>query len=134
MKKYLCVLVCICLLLTVGLLGCGTESAQQTPGSSTTNPSAAKICPMTVRIDGENWRDWGYRALDITIEDSEILGYITSVVSISSVPTQDNEANYENAKDAPYARWTHEEYGEIYVIRYGKGWHVLLPADYPVSD
>ena len=94
------------------------------------------VCPPTVIIDGREYRDWSIIRPNITIKDEDVLGYITSVVSITEMPTQNNEANYDAVLNQPYARWTDEEYGEVYVIwhDYGwKAWYILLPADYKID-
>ena len=128
------------LLAVVLCVGCavadftGTESQpSQTTQAMTDNGDISWSCPPTVMIDGQRYCDWGIKLPTISVEDEAILGYITSVVDISKLPVQDNEANYPNALNAPYARWTDEKYGEVYVIKYGYGWYILLPEDYPIS-
>ena len=129
MFKRICMIVMACALLAAFLAGCGSEPEVTTSPKETTESG---ICPPMVMIDGELYCDWtGWTGSDprISIEEDQILGYITSVVAITGLPTQNGEANYDNAMGAPYARWTDEEYGEVYVIKYGYGWHILTAAE-----
>jgi len=126
-------------MLLIGFSGCRMEDAsqvtQQPISSGVQKETLPNVCPPSVMINGKMYRDWSLQPLvePKEIGEEEILGYITSIVSISTIPTKNDEANYPNALNAPYARWTHEEYGEVYVIKYGYGWHILLPEDYPIS-
>lgn len=87
------------------------------------------ICPQTIMVEGVLYEDFTYYTdvLDITVDDSQILGRITSVVNITQLPAQDGEANYE-VLDAPYARWSDEDHPDAIVLYYGYGWHLLIPA------
>lgn len=105
------------------------DGSQSSVTSSSSKETIPNICPLMVMIDGKLYHDRGYLRSDISIEDDDILGYITSIVSMTSLPKQNNEANYTKAENAPYARWNDNEYGEVYVIRYDNNWHVLLPAE-----
>ena len=86
-------------------------------------------CPPSVMIDGEIYCDWSVEPVIDTsaVAENQIIGYITSIVALNAMPEKNNEANYPNAANAAYARWVDEKYGEVYVIQYGYGWHILLP-------
>ena len=143
MKMRALFLVCILLVLTI--YGCAeqTPTTAPTTATSTTVPNVDYsmpdepdwVCPLSVMIDGQIWHDWSWRRLidPNLIEEGQILGYITSVVPLTTMPTHNDEANYPAALNAPYAHWTDEEFGEVYVIKYGYGWHILLPEGYPIS-
>lgn len=134
-KWILCV---VCIILLISITGCDTEYESQ--GTKQSIPSGSQeatipdVCPPSVMIDGKMYRDWNLDPIidPNAIREEEILGYITSVVAITTVPTKNDEANYGGAHNAPYARWTDETYGEVYVIKYGYGWHILVPEGYPI--
>lgn len=133
MKK-ICLLF-LCVLLIAGLAGCASETPSETTTETRPPLREQVVCPLTVMIDGQEYRDWSFQRPHITIEEDQILGYITSVVSIATMPTKDDEANYASVLNAPYARWVDEEYGEVYVIkRIDNCWYILLPADYPIGE
>lgn len=98
-------------------------------------PKRSQVCPPSVMIDGEIYCDWSVDPVIDTsaIAENHIIGYITSTVALNAMPEKNNEANYPNATNAPYACWVDEQYGEVYVIRYGNGWHILLPENFPIS-
>lgn len=123
-------------LLVVVLLctGCGTGAStvpqdKESNHSSTIGAPPDGICPKSVMIEGKMYYDQGVLGEDVRVDEDQIMGYITSIVSINTMPQQNNEANYPEVKDAPYARWNDTEYGEVYVIRYDNNWHILLPAE-----
>ena len=133
MKRILYLTLVACLLLALTMVGCSsqTETMPSTTTASVENPDTG-ICPLTVMIDGKKYIDWGLSRY-VLVEDEQILGYITSVVDIKTVPKQDNEANFPAALDAPYALWNDEEYGQVYVIKYGDAWHILLSEEISVD-
>ncbi len=130
MYKKISVLMVLCLLLGAMLCGCAQPEPTQgsQPSGNSANPTGSNVLPRTVMIEGKLYYDYSASRTGIVIEEGDVLGHITSIVSITTVPTQDNEANYSNAEGAPYARWTDEEYGETYVIYYREAWHPLCPA------
>lgn len=143
MKK-LCLLLIVLAVIATSMLACGAEKEAQreeTSGSTSSvtqntsdgsSSTIMNICPPTVIIDGEEYRDWSIQCVGVAIEEDQIAGYITSVVDITTMPKQNDEANY-SAMGAPYVPWIHEEYGEVYLIQRDRGWFILLPADYPIS-
>ena len=139
MKKSL-LICCICLLFVILLCGCIPKEAAN--AETTTNPEKSSypdipdgICPPLVMIDGKLYCDWSLKPVidPNAIGEEEILGYISTAVSSAKLPTKNGEANYGSLRDAPYARWTDETYGEVYVIKYGYGWHILVPEGYPIG-
>ena len=136
MIKKLSNAVAMFLLLALLLSACGAQAPSTTTVQRDTMPENPNwVCPPSLMIDGQMWRDWSLEPLvdPNLIAEEQILGYITSTVSLTNMPTQNNEANYPAALHAPYARWMDEEYGQVYIIKYGYGWHILLPEDYPIS-
>lgn len=85
--------------------------------------------PPSIMVEGKLYLDLQIVDRSIDIGDDEILGYISSVISINDVPQQDGEANYE-VLGAPYARWKDEEYSDTIIIYYNQVWHVLVPNGY----
>lgn len=65
----------------------------------------------------------------ITVDDDQVLGYISSVVNITNVPEQNGEANYD-VLGAPYARWRDDNCPDAVIIYYDEVWHVLVPNGY----
>ena len=117
MKKQLMVLFPLALLIGIVISGCSSDG-------QTGNEDVKWVCPMTVMVDGNLYQH--ERALDgdIEVDKSQILGNISSVVSITQLPKQDGEANYD-IMDAPYARWNDENYGDTIVVFYNDVWHIF---------
>ena len=114
----------LCVLLVMSFAGCADKEPETT---------VAKHYPRTVMINGELWQDRNIDAGDITINESDYLGRIAHGVKTTAMPQRDNETNYVKAMNAPYAQWTDNTYGEVYVIFYSNAWHILVPVDYPVG-
>lgn len=124
MKKWLIWLMACSIMLS--LAGCVGGNQTEETGSTNAHTAAAVPIP-TVMINGTCYHDWSISGWDVEIEENEILGYITSVTG-EEQPQKDNEANYSGALNMPYARWTDEEYGEVYVIKRNLVWYILLPV------
>lgn len=97
---------------------CGGEEAK--------NPNT---WPLTIRVDGVNYYYKLNMAEDYTVEDSQIMGYIISVVPITQGPAKDDEANFDNALNAPYARYSDDEYPDAILIPFGGCWHLFAPFE-----
>ena len=66
---------------------------------------------------------------DYTVEDSQIMGYIISVVPITQGPAKDDEANFDNALNAPYARYSDDEYPDAVLVPFAGCWHLFAPFE-----
>jgi len=97
---------------------CGGEEAK--------NPNT---WPLTIRVDGVNYYYKLNMAEDYTVEDSQITGYITSVVPITQGPTKDDEANFPAAQDAPYVRYSDDEYPDAFLSPFGGCWRLFVPSE-----
>ena len=97
---------------------CGGEEAK--------NPNT---WPPMVRIDGVDYVYHKDLAEDYVVEDSQITGYITSVVPITQGPTKDDEANIGTALNAPYARYSDDEYPDAVLVPFAGCWHLFAPSE-----
>lgn len=102
---------------------CGGEEAK--------NPN---IWPCMVRIDGVDYVLHKDLAEDYVVEDSQITGYITSIVPITQGPTKDDEANIGTAMNAPYARYSDDEYPNAILIPFGGCWNLFVPFEERQED
>lgn len=115
MKKRWILCTAVFLLAALFLFGC----APKEKGSSAGVPS--------IMVDGKLYYDYGGKNVlgpDDTVEDDQILGYISSVVSITKVPQKDGEANFD-VMGAPYALWSGSHYSNVMILYYDSAWHVL---------
>ena len=128
MKK-IGILILLLTLLTALLLACGGQKEAENTAPSTTefvfptSGTAAGICPPLMMIDGElYWVEFvKYR---FSVQEEDIVGYVTSYISISNSPTENNQSNCLPV-GTPYALYEHEELGLIYVAQYKDGWIIL---------
>lgn len=117
MKKI--VALALAMLMTTILFGCSNQEDEE---------EIEWVCPMTIMVDGKLYQY--ERAIDgmIEIDERQMIGYISSVVSITQLPEQDGEANYE-ILDAPYARWSDESHEDAIIIFYNSQWHLFSPYE-----
>lgn len=85
--------------------------------------------PLMARIDGVDYILETTLDEDYTVDDSQITGYITSVVPITQGPTKDDEANFPAAQDAPYVRYSDDEYPDAILIPFGGYWNLFTPFE-----
>lgn len=84
--------------------------------------------PLMIRIDGLDYVYESDMDEDFAVEDSQITGYITSIVPIDQSPTKDNEGNFPAAQDAPYVRYSDDEYPDAILVPLLDGlWHLFAP-------
>ncbi len=106
MKRIL-IIIC-CMLLTA----CGKETSVETPNAQ--RPS--------IYAGGALYSSTGYEAPAEELS-TEVLGYISSVVSLSELPEKDGEANIP-FEGAPYALC-----GEGIAVKMDEVWTLFLPAE-----
>lgn len=85
--------------------------------------------PCMVRIDGVDYVYELDMEEDYMVDDSQVIGYITSVVPITQGPTKDDEANFPAALDAPYVRYSDDEYPDAVLVPFGECWHLFCPSE-----
>ena len=128
MKK-IGILILLLTLLTALLLACGGQKEAENTAPSTTefvfptSGTTGGICTPLMMIDGElYWVEFvKYR---FSVQEEDIVGYVTSNISISNSPTENNQSNCLPV-GTPYALYEHEELGLIYVAQYKDGWIIL---------
>lgn len=89
---------------------------------------AAELPLMIMAEDAVYQHGSGALDASVTIEDSQILGHITTVVN-NRVPARNGEANFPAALDAPYTRCPLEEYPDAIVVFFARQWYIFLPLD-----
>ena len=139
MKRQKFFMCCIGCLLALLVNGCGSadlwannsdpaETADPPVESTVNDADVTWALPPMIMVEGELYQDIGLPKHNITVEDDQILGYISSVVSITDVPKQDGEANYE-ISGAPYARWSDADYPDAIIVYHDRAWYLCVRQD-----
>jgi len=97
------------LLLCIMLLAAGCDN------------QADGICPYMIMVEDELY--YCYDEI-IEVEDVEVLGYITSYVSIKYTPKENNQSNFMECMEQPYGMAD----GEM-LIYYADDWHICYPVE-----
>ena len=111
----------IVLLLTVSLLLAGCI-----PGNQPTEPTycpTGNVAPCMVKINGTEYIIWG-NASDTVPNEDAISGKITSVKANNAPFTADDQANFPDALDQPYAFVG----DQVLILIKGK-WCICTPMD-----
>lgn len=111
------------LFVTVPLFACGKKDGTQNQGSGP-NASYLDRAPYLVMINGAWYEGSDIQRHILSIEDEDIVGYISSTVAYNKVPTENDQSNFLEV-GTPYALYEHGEYGLIYVYKIGDYWYYL---------
>jgi len=82
---------------------------------------AEGICPYMIMVENELY--YCYDEV-IEVEDAEVLGYITSYVSIKYTPEENNQSNFPDCMEEPYGVLD----GQM-LIYYENDWHICYPVE-----
>lgn len=107
------------------LSGCNAAENPEPTHSFDSNHAPDKLPILMMVEDTLYQHDVGTLDSSVKIEDSQILGYITTNYA-NTVPTQNGEA-CGVPEGAPYARCPLEEYPEGMVAFMGHQWWIFLP-------
>jgi len=88
-------------------------------------PDSPNTLPPSVMLNDIIYINSGINISD-EIEESKIIGYITSVVPLTEWPAKNGETNFAQLKDAPYAEY---EDGIVVWWGYDVGWRLFRPRD-----
>ena len=134
-KLFVC---CIGCLLGLLLNGCHSadlwgnnlilESEQPIIESTIQDSEITWALPPMIMVEGELYQDIGFPKHNIAVKDNQILGYISTVVSIADWPKQDGEANYD-ILGAPYARWSDDDNPDAIIVYHDHAWYLCVKAD-----
>ncbi len=102
--RLLLIVSCVYLIL-FGAVGCDKKDVAETPNAK----------PPSIMVDNVLYYSTG-KEIPAEIDEADYLGRITSIVSISQLPTQNNQANIP-FEDAPYAK-----YGDGIVVLMNEEW------------
>lgn len=107
-------------LLTMALPGCAGNGTEQRNNT----------LPLMIMADDTAYVSY-CDALDPSVEigDGQIIGHISSVVELDQYPSQNGEANFPAASDAPYARWSDKEHPDAVIVRWDGVWYIFDPAE-----
>ena len=78
-------------------------------------------CPMAVMVNGQIYTT-GTQKASLVPESSQISGYIRSAVSISTMPTENDQSNFQACVDQPYAF-----VNGMLLLYYGGQWNTCHP-------
>ena len=128
MKK-IGILILLLTLLTALLLACGGQKEAENTAPSTTEfvfpttGTAAHLAPPYIMIDSTLYLV-NTQQYSLPIEEEDIVGYLTSHISMSYAPKENGQSNCLPV-GTPYALYEHEELGLIYVAQYEDRWIIL---------